>query len=183
MSFFTTLRFFSLLFLLTGIAYPYLITLLSFLMPMQTNGSLLYQNNEVRGSFLISQKFTQDHYFWPRPSSTNYNTMPSGASHLAPTSLELKEIVLERINQLGSNPPTDLIYASGSGLDPHISLAAAYFQTERVAAARGINKEKIKELIDHHKEGHQLGFLSSYYVNVLLINNQLDQQYPKNHAR
>lgn len=170
------LRMFILMTLLTGIIYPVLIIVIAQLtMPALANGSFINKNEQIIGSSLIVQNMTEDRYFWPRPSAIDYDPMkPSGGSNLGPTSQKLKDTVKERQQKLGQNAPTELLYASGSGLDPHINLESAYFQIPRIAKARSISEEKLKNLIDSLKEGKQLGFLSSFYVNVLLLNLALD---------
>lgn len=158
--------------LLTGFAYPLLITFIARMsMPEQANGSLIFENDKLIGSKLIAQKFTEDKYFWPRPSAIDYKPIPSGGSNLGPTSSKLKEIVAERKKLVGESAPVEMLYASGSGLDPHISMQNAYYQMDRVAKARGIDKAQLQEKIDSFVEGK---FLGPKYVNVLLLNQELD---------
>lgn len=163
--------------LLTGVIYPLLITFIAQLtMPLQANGSLVYQDNRVIGSSLIAQNTSGNNYFWPRPSAIDYDPLkPSGGSNLGPTSRKLKDTVEERRRKVGANAPTELLYASGSGLDPHISLEAAYFQVDRIAATRNMDTEKLKELINTFATNPQLGFIGPRYVNVLLLNQALDK--------
>ncbi|MDD5594145.1 MAG: potassium-transporting ATPase subunit KdpC [Candidatus Margulisbacteria bacterium] len=170
-------RFFIAATILTGLFYPVFITLIGqAFFPQSSNGRL----------DLIGQQFDQDKYFWPRPSSQGYNPLPSGGSNLSPTSKQLKDIVEERKQKLLKADPTktadeipaDLIYASASGLDPHISPAAAVFQVERVAKARGLDsakKDEIIKLIDKLTEGRDFGVLGEPRVNVLTLNAELDK--------
>ena len=160
---------------LTGLAYPLFITGIAQLtMPRLANGSLIQQKDQTIGSALIAQNTTGDRYFWPRPSAIDFDPMkPSGGSNLGPTSQKLKEAVEERKKKVGNQAPPELLYASGSGLDPHISLETAYFQMPRVAKGRSINETHLKEMIDRISEGGQLGWIR--YVNVLVLNQALDE--------
>ncbi len=164
--------------LLTGVVYPLLITLTAQLtMPYLANGSLLQKGEKTVGSLLIAQHTTGDRYFHPRPSAIDYDPLkPSGGSNWGPTSRKLKEAVEERKKTAGSHAPPELLYASGSGLDPHISLQAAYFQIPRVAKTRGVDEKSLKEWIDALAEDRQLQIFGSPYVNVLLLNHTLDQR-------
>lgn len=159
-----------------GFIYPLLITLIAQVaMPKQAGGSLIKREDKVIGSELIAQNFKGNSYFWPRPSAVDFDPMkPAGGSNLGPTSQKLKDIVEERIKKFDLHPPAELIYASGSGLDPHISLQTAYYQAERVAKSRSITVIQLRTLIDSLAEG-----LEAKYVNVLLLNLSLDQQFPK----
>ncbi len=170
--------------LLTGLVYPLLVTgIAQVLFPWRANGSLLISNGEVLGSELIGQSFSEPKYFWPRPSAIDYQVLPSGGSNLSPTSRVLLEQVRQRENELrtqnGLSPetslPADLLFASGSGLDPHISPAAARLQIERIAQARGLQTEQIAALVEAQVEAPQLGFLGEPRVNVLLLNLALDR--------
>ena len=163
------IRMFVCLAILTGVIYPLLMTLLAQVaMPHKANGSFVEAQGKIIGSSLIAQKFTGDKYFWPRPSAGDYNPLASGGSNLGPTSAALKKIVEQRH---ADNKPSDLIYASGSGLDPHITPAAAYYQINRVAQSRGMDSQAVKTLIDSHIEGRLFG---APCVNVLLLNLALD---------
>jgi len=159
---------------LLGGIYPLLVTIIAyFAMPDLANGSFLRNEDKVIGSSLIAQKFTKDEFFWPRPSAIEFNPIaPSGGSNLGPISRKLKSQVEERAKVYGQEPssiPSDLLYASGSGLDPHITLDAAYFQMERIAKARSMeNTTALKALIDSLTEG-----LEIKYVNVLRLNQEL----------
>ena len=166
---------FLLMTILTGLVYPFFITLIAQItMPYHSNGSLEQVGGQIVGSKLIGQNTTGDHYFWPRPSDINYDPMkPSGGSNLGPTSQKLKDAVKERKQKYGEQAPADLLYASGSGLDPHISLKSAYFQVPRVAKARSIQEADLINLIDSLAEGKQFGLLGPGYVNVMLLNRTL----------
>lgn len=163
---------------LTGLVYPLLITgIVQLTMPKLANGSLIYEGDQIIGSALIAQNAIENRYFWPRPSAINYDPIkPSGGSNLGPTSQKLKEVVEKRRQKIGDQAPTELLYASGSGLDPHISLEAAYFQIPRVAKARLMDEAELKKMIDHLSEGKQFGFLGAQYVNVLILNQALDRE-------
>ncbi len=183
-----TCKFFIVITLLTGCFYPWLITeIATTTMPSKAYGSLIYQNGQLRGSILIGQSFTKNEYFWSRPSVTNYNTVPAIASNLGPTSKILKNMVEERAKQWANTSlpkekiPTDLLYASASNIDPHISPQAAFYQVERIANARSLNAEQIARLnsmIDNQTEG-KMEVLGSPHVNVLFLNQLLDKEFPK----
>lgn len=170
----TAVRIFAFMTLLTGIAYPLLITAIAQLTMLHlANGSLIKQKEQIKGSLLIAQNNHDDRFFWARPSFIDYDPLkPSGGSNLGPTSKKLQELVLQRRQQYGQDAPADLLYASGSGLDPHISYAAAMFQVPRVAKARFLNELDLKNLIESQSEG--IDILSKRYVNVLLLNLQLE---------
>ena len=170
------LKIFLVLSLLTGLIYPLSLTLLSnvFLSDL-AKGSLIIDDQGIAGSRLIAQKNTGNGYFWARPSSINYNPLaPSGGSNLGPISTVLYNLIQERKKSMGEDAPAELLYASGSGLDPHISLEAAYYQIPRVAKNRSMSEEDLRKIIDNLKEGKQWGFIGPYYVNVLLLNRTLD---------
>jgi K+-transporting ATPase ATPase C chain len=171
-----SLRIYLVLTLLTGIIYPLAMTgVAQLLFPKQANGSRIIENGKVVGSDLIAQKFESPRYFWPRPSSADYATVPSGASNKGPTSADLKKSIDERRAKFGNDAPVDLLTASGSGLDPHISPEAARSQVTRVAAARNMSIQKISALVDQTIEPPQLGVLGEPRVNVLKLNLALDQ--------
>lgn len=162
--------------ILCGIAYPLAMTgLAQAIFPRQANGSLIRSGEKISGSELLAQKFTEARYFWPRPSAADFATVASGASNQGFTSKKLLAAVTERRQALGPHAPPDLLYASGSGLDPHISPDAARFQAARVAAARGWPVDRVIRLIDEHMEPPQFGFLGQARVNVLRLNLALDQ--------
>ena len=170
------MRIYIVLTLLTGILYPLAMTSIAqLLFPKQANGSRIVENGQLIGSDLLVQKFESPRYFWPRPSSADYATVPSGASNKGPTSADLKKSIDERRAKFGKDAPVDLLTASGSGLDPHISPEAARSQIPRVAAARNLSNQKISALVDQTVEPAQLGFLGEPRVNVVRLNRALDQ--------
>ena len=189
-TFLSAIRLFIALTILTGVIYPLLVTgLAKAVFPRQAGGSLVTANGKVVGSELLAQRFASDIYFWPRPSAgddgTNYATVASSASNLGPTSSSLVATVQARIasfqaaNGLATNAPVpaDMAFASGSGLDPHISPEAAYLQIDRVANARKFlpgQKQKLAALVAQSVEPPQLGFLGEPRVNVLKLNLALD---------
>jgi K+-transporting ATPase ATPase C chain len=175
-----------LLTVLTGAIYPALVTgLAQALFPQQANGSLIEQDGKVVGSALIGQPCSDPKHFWTRPSATGpvpYNAGASTGSNLGPLNPALEEAVKARIDALKASDPTqtapipvDLVTASGSGLDPHISPAAARWQAPRIARIRGISEAEVSRLIDGHTEGRQLGLLGEPRVNVLTLNLALDR--------
>ena len=172
---------------LTGIIYPLLITAIAQLtMKQKADGDFLSVKDKTVGATLIAQKFESDKYFWARPSAVDYNPLPSGGSNLGPTSAALKKAVEERQEKIiKAHPvdknkiPTELLFASGSGLDPHISVFTAYFQIERVAKSRGLESSDIKHLIDSMVIKPRLGFLGEACVNVLMLNKALDEPLKK----
>lgn len=179
-TFFTALRLFVFLAVLTGVLYPLAVTALARVaFPSQANGSVVTASTGVPvGSALLAQATTSPRYFWPRPSAADYATVASGASNLAPTSAKLRDQVAARAAAHNLAPdapvPADLLFASGSGLDPHISPAAATFQAARVAAARNLPLATITSAITAHTESG--GILGEDRVNVLLLNLALDQK-------
>ena len=175
---------------ITGAIYPAVVTgIAQVIFPSQANGSLIEQNGKAIGSALIGQPFGDAKYFWPRPSATSpypNNASSSSGSNQGPLNPALTEAVEGRIKALReADPdnkapvPVDLVTASGSGLDPHISPAAAEYQVARVAKARGLDPAKVKALVAAHTEGRQLGFLGEARVNVLELNLSLDAAAPK----
>ena len=169
---------------LTGIVYPLVVTAIAqAFFPVQAKGSLISEAGNTVGSVLIGQANDDPRYFWPRPSATDYGTLPSGGSNLGPTSALLAEQVAHRAagfrasNGLSgdSSVPNDMLFASASGLDPHISPAAARLQVARIAGARHLDASRIASLVDEHVEGPQFGILGDPRVNVLLLNMALDR--------
>lgn len=174
---------------LTGCLYPFVITeVVAVIMPRKSTGSLIRVQGKTVGSALIAQKFTSNKYFWPRPSAVGYDPLHSGGSNLGPTSAALKKAVDERRNLIlhvhgniiPETIPSELLYASGSGLDPHISPEAAFFQIDRIVKARGMHSEAgqkmLQELINSMVEERKYGFFGERYVNVLLLNIALDER-------
>ena len=181
--------------LITGLAYPLVMTgIAGVLFPKQAQGSLIERDGKVVGSALIGQEFKDDKYFHGRPSATTapdpndstktvpapYNAANSGGSNLGPTSKALADRVKEDVDKLkAENPsmpvPMDLVTTSGSGLDPDISPEAALFQVPRIAKARKLPEERLRQLVADHVQGRELGLLSDPRVNVLLLNLALDQ--------
>ena len=170
------LKLFVTMLLLLGVIYPLLFTFIAQLtMAKEAGGSLIAQGEKVIGSELIGQRFKGEGYFWLRPSAVDFDPLkPAGGSNLSPSSLELKKVVQERMAKLGDHPPAELVYASGSGLDPHISLESAYYQVERVAKKRSLTNEQVQTMIHSLSEGFE-----HKYINVLKLNLFLDQQGSK----
>jgi K+-transporting ATPase ATPase C chain len=172
--------------IVTGAAYPALVTgIAQLLFKSQANGSLIERNGKVVGSKLIGQPFSDPKYFWSRPSATApmpYNAGASTGSNQGPLNPALEDAVKARIEALkAADPaqtapiPVDLVTASGSGLDPHISPAAALWQAPRIARLRGLSTEAVQQLINAHTEGRQFAFFGEPRVNVLALNLALDQ--------
>lgn len=178
--------------LITGAVYPLaMLGLAQLIFPRQANGSLIGQRGsgafggQTYGSEVIGQSFTDPRYFWGRPSATGpspYNAASSSGSNLGPTNPALKDSVLARVKALqaadpgNTHPiPVDLVTASGSGLDPHISPAAARYQVSRVARERGLSEAQVIALVDAYTEGRQFEFLGEPRVNVLRLNLALDE--------
>ena len=171
--------------LITGVAYPLVVTAIAqVLFPFQANGSLIVKDSTVVGSALIGQPFDDPRYFWGRPSATSpfgYNAAASSGSNLSPTNPALVSAVQGRVGALRAadpgNPapvPVDLVTASGSGLDPHISPAAALYQAPRVARERKLTPDAVRALVERHTEGRFWGLLGEPRVNVLALNLALD---------
>ena len=182
--------------LIAGVVYPAAITVIAQVaFKNQANGSLVYRNGKLIGSALLAQQFTGTNYFWPRPSACSYGTGPTGisassGSNLGPTSGAQQTNVINNTaafisgNNLPTNTvvPADMVYASASGLDPHISPESARLQTARVAAARGLSQDKVNELVEKFVEPPQWGFLGQSRVNVLLLNVALDELAAPKHG-
>ncbi len=175
--------------LITGVLYPLVITGISqAVFPSKANGSIIEKNGQPVGSSLIGQQFTSAKYFWGRLSATGpfpYNASNSSGSNYGPLNPALLKAATDRIDQLHSADPTnhkpvpvDLVTASGSGLDPHISIAAAFYQVPRVARERSIPEDKLRALIDQYTDPRDLGFLGEPGVNVLRLNLALDDMSP-----
>jgi len=173
--------------IITGVLYPLAITgIAQVAFHDKANGSLIPQlrNGKVVGSALLAQQFTGPKYFWPRPSAGSYATVPSGASNLGPTSGALQSNVLSNAqafrdgNKLAADAPVpaDMVFTSGSGLDPHISPEAARLQIARVAAERKLGTDQVSALVEKFVEPPQWGFLGEPRVNVLMLNLALDQR-------
>jgi K+-transporting ATPase ATPase C chain len=171
--------------LLTGVIYPLAVTgLAQLLLPSLANGSLITRDGKVVGSELIGQQFDDPKYFWGRPSATSpfpYNAAASSGSNLGPTNPAFIDAVQGRVAALrAADPvndtpiPVDLVTASGSGLDPHMSPAAAEYQLKRVARARGLGENTLRDLVARHTEGRQLGVLGERRINVFKLNLALD---------
>jgi potassium-transporting ATPase KdpC subunit len=171
--------------ILTGIIYPILITgIASLFFKEKSNGSLVYLDNNLVGSSLIGQEFQSEKYFHSRPSTGNYNANPSSASNLGMTSKDLQNTITKRKENLkdllteNRSYPTDLLFASGSGLDPHISPQSAKFQIPRIAKARNFSQEQrinLEKLVEDKIEYRDYRILGEERVNVLLLNLSLDK--------
>lgn len=180
------LRMLAVLTLLTGVLYPLLVTGIAQLaFPGAANGSLVVADGKAVGSSLIGQPFDDPKYFWSRPSATSphpYNGAASSGSNRGPRNPALEDAVKNRIKALrdadpgnSATVPVDLVTASGSGLDPHISVAAANFQVARVAKARGLSNDAVRAVVAQNTEGRTFGVLGEPRVNVLALNRGLDR--------
>lgn len=190
------LKLFILLSVITGIAYPLAVTgIAQLLMPASANGGLIDRGGEMVGAKLIGQAFSGANYFWSRPSATGptaYNASASSGSNLGPSNPALHSAIAERValmraahpmqldaNGASARVPVDLVTTSASGLDPHISVAAANYQLARVASARGLQAPQVQALINQHTLGVQFGFLGEPRVHVLGLNLALDERVLK----
>lgn len=165
---------------LTGLVYPLIMVGVGeALFGAPATGGVVYKDDKAVGSALIGQQFVRPEYFQPRPSAVDYDASRSGASNLGPTNARLVDEVRARTEKFPfGDIPADIVTSSGSGLDPHISPAAAKLQAGRVAEARGASRQKIEALIDEMTEGRTLGFLGEPRVNVLMLNLRLDEAFP-----
>jgi len=179
---------------LTGLVYPLLVTgIAQVIFPGKANGSMMTKGEKAIGSELIGQQFSSPGYFWSRMSATSpfaYNAGASTGSNYGPLNPALLDATAKRVKDLrdadprNTSPvPVDLVTASGSGLDPHISVAAAVYQVPRVARARNVSEGAVKTLVDQYTEERQLGFLGEPRVNVLKLNLALDEMKPTPEAR
>jgi|LQYC01.1.fsa_nt_gi K+-transporting ATPase ATPase C chain len=184
---FSAIRLFLIMTVLTGIVYPLIITGIGqIVFSRQANGSSITVDGKIKGSALVGQKFVSSRYFWGRPSAIDYNPLPSGGTNLGPTSALLRDVVQQRRTlhkwtcalSSNANIPADMLFASASGVDPHISPAAARLQVNRIANVRGFRAEqrqKIVDLVEHFIEPPQWSIFGEPRVNVLLLNVALDQ--------
>lgn len=182
----SSVRMLGVLTLLTGVLYPLIVTAVAHLLaPHAAKGSLIREGERVVGSELLGQSFTRPGYLWGRPSATQPfpgNSLAGGGSNLGPTNVALREAVKDRVARLrAADPdntaaiPPDLVMASASGLDPHITPAAAEYQIARVARERGLTVEEVRSIVAHHTEGRWLGLLGQPRVHVLRANMELDR--------
>lgn len=181
------MKFLAVMIILTGIVYPFLMTGVSqVFFPSKANGSLIMKNGKIIGSQLIGQKFDSTIYFWSRPSAIAYNPIPSGGSNFGPTSKALKKQVADRRFLFATQHsitdtlsiPKEMILASASGLDPHISPKAAFMQVDRIVKARQLDstqKQKLMESIRALSEGPQFSILGDNRINVLALNIELNK--------
>ncbi|MEK7432870.1 MAG: potassium-transporting ATPase subunit KdpC [Cyanobacteriota bacterium] len=172
---------------LTGVLYPVFVTGVgTAIFPYQAKGSLVINNSKIVGSELIGQKFQANKYFWSRPSGSDYVANPSGSSNLGPTSEDLKKAMLDRKKDFTSKNylpedtkvPEDMLFASGSGVDPHISLDSALLQVKRIAKERAfdsIKSDKLIDLVKKFEEKPQVGVLGENRVNVVMLNLEIDK--------
>lgn len=171
-----------------GIVYPLVVTAVAqVFFPAQANGEIISQNGTIIGSHIIGQAFSSPGYFYSRPSNANYDGLNSGGTNLGPTNRQLIEQVetsTEKLRTQNSRAPipVDLVTASGSGLDPDISIAAAEFQIPRVAQQRGMSEAQVRTLVREHTEGRQFGILGEPRVNILGLNLALDAAHPMHYS-
>ena len=183
------IKFLLIMTVLTGVIYPFFMTGLAQLtFPAKANGSLIMKDGKIVGSELIGQKFDSCIYFWSRPSAIDYNPIPSGASNLGPTSEKLKKLVAERRKLFATNNsitdtsaiPKEMLFASGSGLDPHISPEAALLQVERITKCRHLDnaqKQRLLQCIKDLTELPQFSCLGEDRINVLCLNLEIDKLF------
>lgn len=176
------LMLFLILTIVVGVVYPMVVTgIAQVVFPHQANGSVIVMDGKAYGSELIGQQFDDPKYFWGRPSAAGYNAAASSGSNYGAMNPALKEAVQARLDALkAADPdntlpiPVDLVTASASGLDPHISVGAAMYQVSRVASARKLSGVEVRSLMEEYIEARQFGFLGEPHVNVLLLNMALD---------
>ncbi len=190
----TTLVFLTFFSGLLGLCYPGFITLiLQTAFHAQANGSLLISENHIQGSWLLGQQFTKDHYFWGRPSALPipYDAIISGGSNFSTTNREQLDLIHARVQKIHTNMtaptsssavPIDLVTASASGLDPHISIAAAKYQIPRIAKARGVDEKEIYALLNNNCPHYFMGLFVTPHVNVLKLNIALDKVSRSHHG-
>ena len=188
------LRFLLAMTVITGFIYPVIITSFSqVVFHKKANGSMIIKDGKIVGSELIGQKFDSTIYFWSRPSATDYNPLPSGASNFGPSSEKLRKLTEERRDNFIKNNldgvyadiPKEMIFASGSGLDPHISPEASLLQLNRIVKARNFDlekKQKLEEIINKLIEAPQYFIFGEERINVFLLNLELDKISPKSEA-
>lgn len=177
--------------ILLGLAYPFAMTGISqVLFTDNANGNFTSRGGQIVGAKLIGQNFEKPEYFWSRPSAIGYNPLPSGGSNLGQAAAALKQAVEERRAKLKAahteqqgEPPQDLLFASSSGLDPHISLEAASYQLPRVAKARNLNTTQVQKFVEEVTEHRQFGIFGEPTVNVLALNLALDKAQGINERR
>ena len=187
MKFFKDIKLHFVTVIMFGIMFPVLIWAVGLIFPHQANGLPIYKNEKLIGFENIGQKFTSDKYFWGRPSAVDYNAAATGGSNKGPTNPEYLALVEQRIKEfMEKNPgvkrseiPADLVTASGSGIDPHISLKSALIQVPRVANERMIKREVLKALVYRNLEKPLLGFIGTEAVNVLKLNLAVDKLMTK----
>jgi len=190
----TAILLFLILSLMTGIIYPlFVMGIAQFFFHDEANGSLIYRNERPVGSSLIGQPFDDPKYFWGRLSATSpisFNAAASSGSNLGPSNPALLDAVKARIKALkevdpdNKNPiPVDLVTSSSSGLDPHISLAGAYYQVSRVARMRGLPQDYVRKIVNQYSRGHFLGVIGEPVINVLKVNLALDACLPERQAQ
>ncbi len=176
--FFQSIRIFLVMTLITGLVYPLTVTGLGqLLFPEQANGSLVYKNEKVIGSILISQKTESARLFWPRPSASDYGALPSGASNQGPTSRTLKSAIIDRKSRGLTH---EMIFVSASGLDPHVSIDAAIGQLPRIVESRKLSNteiQKLQDMIQSLIEPRDFGFLGEPRINVLKLNLKVINEF------